>query len=443
MKGRHVFLCTLGAVAVVVALSVVRPNAITQLDRRAYDGLLRHAARPPATGRISIVAVDEKSIAEIGQWPWGRDVLARLVERLFDLGAGVIAFDIILSEPDRLEGAQLPTTNRREVASTTTDTSLAAALEDRRVVTGYAFTFDQQAGNAAPCVLHPLQAVQVEAPGRASPARRIFRPKPSGVICSLSVFNRAAGASGFLNVSLDSDGVVRRVPLVMEYRGERLSVARARGCAANPWHTDGDYERHKRSRHTRSRGSDDSTRCARPSAASFCGAGRDNPICWRVGCARSTSSRRLVCRPDRVRWWNGFWDEQSGSDSARHGVPGLELHATVAENLLGSDFIALPAYAGAYDLGTPVAAGLAVAVFTIAGGLLWGGIGTAIGCVLVWGLASWALETRDTFLSPCFRCYPRRCRSQSSQSPQSCTRDGGPRWRSGGGSRRIASSCNR
>src|SRR5690348_16439641 len=47
---------------------------------------------------------------------------------------------------------------------------------------------------------------------------RLFQP--NGAICSLPVFNRAAAASGFLNVSRDADGVMRRVPVVMEYGGE-------------------------------------------------------------------------------------------------------------------------------------------------------------------------------------------------------------------------------
>jgi len=162
MKGRHVVLCTLGAAAVVVVLSIVRPDAIAQLDVDAYDQLLRRAARPPATGHVSIVAIDEKSIEEIGQWPWRRDVLARLVKRLGELGASVVAFDIILSEPDRLDTRHSPTRNRSEAASTATDATLAAALEHQRVVTSYAFTFDGQADKAARCVLHPLHATQVE-----------------------------------------------------------------------------------------------------------------------------------------------------------------------------------------------------------------------------------------------------------------------------------------
>ena len=229
MKGLQILLCTLGAAAVVVVLSVVRPAAIAQLDRVAYDELLRRTARPPATGRVSIVAVDEKSIAEIGQWPWRRDVMAELVDRLRDLGARVIALDIILSEPDRFARPKpwmTGTAGRRH------DDRCDARRRygHQRAVTGYAFTFDAPAASSANCVLHPLPAVQVATAGQASPADRLFRP--SGVICSLSVFNRAAGASGFLNVSRDSDGILRRVPLMMEYtKGNSIRRSRLRQCS--------------------------------------------------------------------------------------------------------------------------------------------------------------------------------------------------------------------
>ncbi len=398
MKSLQILLCTLGAAAVVVVLSVVRPGAIAQLDLRAYDELLRRTARPPATGRVSIVAVDEKSIAEMGQWPWRRDVVAQLVERLRDLGARVVAFDIILSEPDRLGRAQSRTGNSSEVTAKT-DATLAAALEHQPSVTSYAFTFDAPAGTS--CDLHPLQAVQVAAPGQASPAHRLFQP--SGVICSLSVFNQAAGTSGFLNVSRDRDGVVRRVPLMMEYRGElypslglaavqqvrgtrlvtlsatsghRLTLGLAgqtipldaNGCLLLRFRGPG--------RTIRYVGASDVLEGRLP-AGSF-----DDQIVFVGGTAVGVSNQ--VATPLDLSY------------------PGPDVHATVAESLLGREFIALPPYAGVYDLGTAVAAGLAVGAFTIAGGLLWGGLGSAVVCVLAWALALWSFETRDTFLSPVF-----------------------------------------
>jgi hypothetical protein len=128
-------MCTLATAALAVLLSIVRRAAMADLELRAYDELLRRTTRPPPTGRVSIVAVDDKSIAEIGQWPWGRDVVARLVERLSDLGARVIALDVILSEPDRL-GSSLPTGTTGELI----DRTDRSRPEARRVVFCILFT---------------------------------------------------------------------------------------------------------------------------------------------------------------------------------------------------------------------------------------------------------------------------------------------------------------
>jgi adenylate cyclase len=383
--------------AAVVALWVVRPGTLAQLDVRAYDELLRHTPAPSATGRVSIVAVDERSIAEIGQWPWRRDEIARLVERLRDLGARVVAFDIILSEPDRLGTPQPGTEEGGEAAATTTDAALAATLAQHRVVTGYAFTFDTSAGNSSRCGLHPLQAVQISAPGHPSPSHRLFRP--SGVICSLPIFNQASGASGFLNVSRDPDGVVRRVPLVLEYQDE---IYPSLGLAAV--------------RHTRPGGVTISATSGQRLALDLAGQIIPLDVYGRVlPRFRSGRAFRFVGASDVLEGRlppGSFTDQVVFVGGTALGVshpvatpldtssPGVEVHATVADSLLGRNFISLPAYAGAYDLGSAVAAVLAVAAVIAVGGLLWGGLWTVISCVCLWMLAAWALETRHTFFSP-------------------------------------------
>jgi adenylate cyclase len=400
MRGLQVVLCTLGAAAVMALLAIVRPNATAQLDLRAYDELLRHTDRPPATARVSIVAVDEKSIDEIGQWPWGRDVLAQLIDRLRDLGARVTALDIILSEPDRLGAPRPSTLHGSEVASTTTDATLAATLEHKRVVTSYAFMFDAPNADASHCLLHPLPVVEVTAAGQLPPSDRLFQP--SGVVCSLSVFNQAAGASGFLNVSRDADGVVRRVPLVMEYRGKTFpslalaAVQQLLGTRRMTMRAAGDrlildlegqtipLDAHGRL------------------LIRFQGPGHTLPHV----AASDVLEGRLP---------PGFFDDQivflggtavGVSDQVATPLdlsyPGLEMHAAVAESLLGRHFVALPTYGVLYDIGTAVAAGLFVAALTVAGGLLWAVIGTAIGSLLVWQFAAWAFVTRHTFFSPVF-----------------------------------------
>jgi len=381
-------------------LAIVRPNATAQLDLRAYDELLRHTDRPSATDRVSIVAVDEKSIDEIGQWPWGRDVLAQLIERLRGLGARVIALDIILSEPDRLGAPRPSATRGSEVTSTSTDAVLAKTLGHERVVTGYAFMFDAPDADATHCLLHPLPVVQIKAAGQLPPSDRLFQP--SGVICSLSVFNEAAGASGFLNVSRDADGVVRRMPLVMEYRGAiypslgLAAVQQLLGTQRMTIRATGDRLVLNLDGQTipldargrlmiRFRGPGHTLRHI---AASDVLEGRlppgafDDQIVVLGGTAVGVSDQ--VATPFDLSY------------------PGLEMHAAVAESLLGRHFAAPPAYGALYDLGMAVAAGLIVAALTVAGGLLWAVIGTAVASVLVWQFAGWALVTRNTFFSPVF-----------------------------------------
>src|SRR5256885_11667790 len=92
-----------GMLPVVLAAVLVlyRPSLLRRLDDSTYDVLLRSAhARPPAAG-VVIVDVDERSLTAVGQWPWRRDVVGRLIARLKDAGAAVIPPDTIFAESDR------------------------------------------------------------------------------------------------------------------------------------------------------------------------------------------------------------------------------------------------------------------------------------------------------------------------------------------------------
>ena len=58
--------------------------------------------------RIVIVDIDEKSLGEIGRWPWSRSVMADFVDRLFERqGAGLVAFDMVFAEPDASSGMEV------------------------------------------------------------------------------------------------------------------------------------------------------------------------------------------------------------------------------------------------------------------------------------------------------------------------------------------------
>ena len=97
--------CALAAavVAAVFVLFFRAPDFLTTMETKLYDlHFALRGARDPGD-QVVIVAADEKSLATLGRWPWPRSVLADLVTALSDGGAKVIAFDILLSEP-QVEG---------------------------------------------------------------------------------------------------------------------------------------------------------------------------------------------------------------------------------------------------------------------------------------------------------------------------------------------------
>src|SRR4029077_14933560 len=79
------------------------PDALVRLRDLAFDSYQRIKPRVvPDDLPVRIVDIDEAALAEYGQWPWARDqVMARLVDRLREQGAAVIAFDVVFAEPDR------------------------------------------------------------------------------------------------------------------------------------------------------------------------------------------------------------------------------------------------------------------------------------------------------------------------------------------------------
>src|SRR5262249_29526545 len=95
------------------------------------------------------------------------------------------------------------------------DAAFAQAVAGKRVVLGYAFRFDGAPSGAADCGLQPLPLAVVSA--GEPPGGALFHPV--GAVCNVPAFTRAVSASGFLNVAPDSDGVLRRVPLIMESGG--------------------------------------------------------------------------------------------------------------------------------------------------------------------------------------------------------------------------------
>src|ERR1700675_4522303 len=84
------------------ALRIADPAAIEELRVRTFDTFQLIDPRVKTAKPVTVVDIDEKSLAKLGQWPWPRTRIADLITNLTRLGAVVIAFDVVFAEPDRL-----------------------------------------------------------------------------------------------------------------------------------------------------------------------------------------------------------------------------------------------------------------------------------------------------------------------------------------------------
>ena len=130
-------------------LRTVDPVFFSRMRDFAFDSFQRMQPREysPDTP-VRIVDIDEAALAAHGQWPWPRNVIAQLVEKLTKNGAAVVAFDVVFAESDRSSMSRMTTTlggfgdaeaGRRLAAAQDNDATFAAAITRSRVVAGFGF----------------------------------------------------------------------------------------------------------------------------------------------------------------------------------------------------------------------------------------------------------------------------------------------------------------
>ncbi|GEM_PF-1529433 len=87
---------------IVISLGLLQSGWLANLDYLAYDYSLQTVQRP-SSGDIVIVAIDDRSLAQLGRWPWSRAQHAQLIDKLTAAGTRAVALDLILAEPDRVD----------------------------------------------------------------------------------------------------------------------------------------------------------------------------------------------------------------------------------------------------------------------------------------------------------------------------------------------------
>jgi adenylate cyclase len=192
---------------------------LRQLGLLLFDTYQRAAPRAYEPVPVRIVDIDDETIARHGQWPWPRLDMARLTEQLSGAGAAAIAFDIVFSEPDR-------TSPSRVAAILEANPEARGDLAAVRALADHDAIFAQALGDA-PAVLGFFLARE---PGPPPPVRKgglavagtapDTVPAFAGAINPLPLLADPAAGTGFLTMTGDRDGIVRRAPLVARVKGE-------------------------------------------------------------------------------------------------------------------------------------------------------------------------------------------------------------------------------
>jgi adenylate cyclase len=398
---------------ILVLLYLYQPPFFRFLDNKSYDTFLM--AIPQDTAKTSetpvIVDIDEKSLVKYGQWPWPRYRVALLLERLMELGPAGIGLDTVWAEPDRTSFAVLQKEIYRDLkinvatkqvpkALMDNDKTLSTTLSRGPFVLGHKFTFAEKRSPPGDCLLHPLNVAVITEEGMPpNPKNPIFHARD--VVCNLRILAENAASSGFINVTPDMDGVLRRVPLLVGYNGKIYpSLALATLIQAKGIQqvflkiTSGGVESLRL----------DNTLIPLD--------GKGNLLIRYRGKGQTfeyLSAADLlegVVTGKQIQGRIVFLGTSAAGITDFHSTPfdsvfpGVEVHATVVDNIQKKDFFSRPSWIPGLELMLVIAAGLFSTLLFIRVGALWSLLFLCLGTLGLWQCSLWALQYKGIFISP-------------------------------------------
>lgn len=198
-----------------VALRAADPPMIESIRSKVFDVYQRISPRAYAELPVRGIDIDDESLSRLGQWPWPRVLVARLVDRLTKAGAAAIVFDSVFAEPDRTSpsalianwpaDSDLDTVRRALAGLPSHDDLLAAAIGRGNVVTGFALTDGKLSRKPA----------RKAGLATAGDDPRPYLASYSGAVVNLPELEASARGNGAMNLVPEIDGIVRRVPLLV------------------------------------------------------------------------------------------------------------------------------------------------------------------------------------------------------------------------------------
>ncbi len=196
-------------------LQVLDPSFLANLRNSVFDYYQQWQPRENLPTRpVAVIDIDEKSLLQLGQWPWPRNYLAAMVQNATQMGAVVIGFDMVFAEEDRLSPDKMsesvaslsPETQKELKSLQSFDAIFANQLKRSRSVLGIAV-------NPSKTDVNNLGIERIATIATLGNDPKPFLRKFPGLIGNITTLDEAAIGRGMISLDQGFDGVVRRVPL--------------------------------------------------------------------------------------------------------------------------------------------------------------------------------------------------------------------------------------
>jgi len=178
-------------------------------DNKLRDEMFLLRGEINTTNSVAIVDIDEKSLKVLGQWPWSRDKIAKILVNLTQAKALIIGLDMFFAEVDTKSPAYLSKKYNLNIKKNNYDKYLSHILENTPTILGFYFNFEN---NITKNILPNIPAIFIQ---KNLKEEYLFQAK--GYIGNIPILQNSAYSGGFVNMIPDVDGVVRHVPLVLKY----------------------------------------------------------------------------------------------------------------------------------------------------------------------------------------------------------------------------------
>ncbi len=368
-----------------VPVRIADPPPIEELRLRTFDLFQVMRPREQTKRPVVIVDIDERSLREIGQWPWPRTVIADLITRLRAAGALAVGFDVIFAEPDRMSPAVAANSFRGLDAETR---EKLAALPSNDAI--FADAIKKAGGIIAGQTGADRAAARAEDDNTPQTGFAIIGPNPRrflvkfpALLRNIPPIEQAAAGHGLFSIDPEPDGIVRRVPVVMEAQGQlvpALTMEMLRvvsGASALV---------------IRANQAGVQSVAVRGLEVPTDGSGRFWVYFNRRDPERSVSAADVLhgsVPPDRLRGRlvligtsaTGLLDIKT--TPVQPDMPGVEVHAQILENILTKSLLSSPGSAIGAEIIAAIVFGLAIIV---AAPMLPAAIVAGLGAILIAGL---------------------------------------------------------